>query len=96
MMYQFLKHQNDVEITHSFVLQFFKGLQGPPGMSREILRKLGFLRNLKGFLGAFLMRVWLISVFKLVRPDVWVSTNWLPEMGVILEQLLNIQFSSRP
>ena len=64
MMYQFLKHQNDVEITHSFVLQFFlgppgtsKNLQGPPGMSREILRKLGFLRNLKGFLRSDLMRV---------------------------------------
>ena len=35
-------------------------------MSRRIFRKLEILRNLKGFLGAYLMRVWLISVFKLV------------------------------
>ena len=35
-------------------------------MPRRIFRKLEFLRNLKGLLGAFLMRVRLISVFKLV------------------------------
>ena len=40
-----------------------KGYQGKP---RRIFRKLEFLRNLKGLLGAFLMRVRLISVFKLV------------------------------
>ena len=35
-------------------------------MPRRIFRKLEFLRNLKSLLGAFLMRVRLISVFKLV------------------------------
>ena len=39
-------------------------------MSRRKFRKLEFLRNLKGFLGAFLMRVWLISVFKLVSSKI--------------------------
>ena len=40
-----------------------KGYQG----GRRIFRKLhSVLRNLKGLLGAYLMRVWLISVFKLV------------------------------
>ena len=35
-----------------------RDLQRPPGMSREIFRKLlRVLRNLKGFLGADLMRV---------------------------------------
>ena len=35
-------------------------------MSLRMFRKLDFLRNLKGLLGAYLMRVRLISVFKLV------------------------------
>ena len=36
-------------------------------MSRDIKGyQGGYLRNLKGILGALLMRVWLISVFKLV------------------------------
>ena len=46
-----------------------RNIKGYQGMSRRKFRKLEFLRNLKGFLGAFLMRVWLISVFKLVFPN---------------------------
>ena len=47
-----------------------RNIKGYQGMSRRKFRKLEFLRNLKGFLGAFLMRVWLISVFKLVLKKV--------------------------
>ena len=50
------------------LLWTFKGPLGilREGMPRRIFRKLEFLRKLKGLLGAFLMRVRLISVFKLV------------------------------